>query len=51
MTCSVPKDKNYTEGLAGGHAYTLIDVFNVSSKGKTWKLLKIRNPWGKKDAT
>jgi len=42
------------EGLVAGHAYSVISAFEVSEKagfvikpgGKTFKLLKLRNPWG-----
>lgn len=33
-------------GLAGGHAYSLMDALKVTDKdGKEWKLIKCRNPW------
>ena len=40
-------DKNYTNGLIPGHAYTIIDAKEFKNdKNETTKLLKIRNPWG-----
>jgi len=33
-------------GLVDHHAYSLISAFEIVSKGKTHKLLRIRNPWG-----
>ena len=45
-------DKNYKNfGLVEGHAYTLIDVFEITSKGKKIDLFKIRNPWSKGEWT
>ena len=38
-------------GLVDGHAYTLIGAFDIKHKGKQTKLLKIRNPWGRKEWT
>jgi hypothetical protein len=34
-------------GIAGSHAYSLIDTEVVKhDNGKTYRLVKIRNPWG-----
>lgn len=34
-------------GIAGSHAYSLIDTEVVKhANGKTYRLVKIRNPWG-----
>lgn len=38
---------NEETGLRGGHAYSLLAAFEVVYKGKTVRLVKLRNPWGK----
>ena len=34
-------------GLVPGHAYTLLNGYEVKRSGKTERLVKLRNPWGK----
>ena len=35
-------------GIIAGHAYTMIDVYDIiTKKGQSEKLVKLRNPWGK----
>jgi hypothetical protein len=36
-------------GIMTGHAYGIIDVFELVNEemGRTHKMLRIRNPWGK----
>ena len=36
-------------GILIGHAYAVLAVKEVRSKGKTERLVKIRNPWGQKE--
>jgi len=37
-------------GIVDAHAYTLIGVKEITKDdGKKEKLLKVRNPWGKKE--
>ena len=39
-------------GIVSGHAYTLMGAFEVKDKkGKTCRLVKMRNPWGQKEWT
>jgi hypothetical protein len=39
-------------GLVDAHAYSLIAVKEIQLKnGRTERLLKVRNPWGKKEWT
>lgn len=33
-------------GIVGNHAYSVLGVSEVSFKGKTIKMVKVRNPWG-----
>jgi len=40
--------KDGGEGVVGGHAYSLIGVYEV---GDHPALLKVRNPWGHKEGT
>jgi len=45
MCCSINSksgEQKRQDGLIAGHAYTVIDIFEVDDV----KLLKIRNPWG-----
>jgi len=35
-----------TEDIVLGHAYSLLAVNEFEHKGKTVKLVKLRNPWG-----
>jgi hypothetical protein len=34
-------------GIVQGHAYTLLQVCEVSFKGQSQRLVQLRNPWGK----
>lgn len=36
----------FSDGIVLGHAYSLISVLEVTSKGKAYNLVKMRNPWG-----
>ena len=38
----------FADGVVLGHAYSLIAVFDITSKGKPLNLVKMRNPWGRK---
>ena len=64
MGCSVDSKGNTVEmevvlhnrhtGILAGHAYSILDVFEISKpRGKkprkTSRLLRIRNPWGRKE--
>ena len=33
-------------GLCPGHAYTILKVLELESKGKKIRLVHLRNPWG-----
>ena len=55
MGCSVKSNGNnmkYT-GILAWHAYSILDIFEISKprgrKIKKSKLLRIRNPWGRKE--
>jgi hypothetical protein len=63
MGCSVESKGNNAEmevvlhnrhtGILAGHAYSILDVFEIpkprGKKRKTSRLLRIRNPWGRKE--
>ena len=63
MGCSVEAKGNTVEmevilhnrhtGILAGHAYSILDVFEIpkprGTKRKTSRLLRIRNPWGRKE--
>ena len=54
MGCSVKSKSNYRYiGILAGHAYYILDVFEISKprwiKRKKNRLLRIRNPWGRKE--
>ena len=54
MGCSVKSKSNYRHiGILAGHAYYILDVFEISKprgrKRKKSKLIRIRNPWGRKE--
>ena len=34
------------EGIISGHAYSLISIHKVQSRGQEVRLLRLRNPWG-----
>ena len=36
-------------GIATGHAYSIIDVFQLTANGVTTNMLLSRNPWGSTD--
>ncbi|MCR5093469.1 MAG: hypothetical protein K6B72_05800 [Lachnospiraceae bacterium] len=38
-------------GVVGGHAYSVLDTKEVSFNGKTIKMIRVRNPWGKYTAS
>ena len=38
----------FVDGIVQGHAYSLIGVHEFEAHGKLQRLLKIRNPWGKR---
>ena len=39
-------DKQLKNGLAADHAYSILDVRDMTFKGKRIHMLKVRNPWG-----
>ena len=40
-------DKYLVDGIAQGHAYTILSVYNdIKINNMTLRLLKLRNPWG-----
>lgn len=40
-----------TQGIYKGHAYTLINAYEVTVDGKKVRLVQLRNPWGKSEWT
>ena len=36
-------------GIISGHAYSLIDLYEIEHHGQQVKLCKLRNPWGHKE--
>ena len=48
IACSSRKEVE-DKGLVNSHAYTLVDLFNIKSKGKRVQLVKMRNTWGFKE--
>jgi len=40
-----------SDGIAKGHAYSLITAKEVVADGRTWRVLRLRNPWGKNPAS
>ena len=36
-------------GLAGGHAYVMTAAAKIQYEGKPTRLVRIRNPWGRKN--
>ncbi len=51
MTASSQKPKDGLEASAQGivysHCYTLIDVYPVTVGERSFRLMKLRNPWGR----
>lgn len=43
-------DKNSTEGIVDGHAYTIIDCID-NAGGTDFDMIQVRNPWGKGEFT
>jgi calpain-15 len=39
------------QGIISGHAYSLIDLYELESNGQPLRLCKLRNPWGHKEWT
>jgi len=39
-------DKDKVDGICFGHAYSIIDAREYNGEGISFKLLKLRNPWG-----
>jgi len=35
-----------SDGIAKGHAYSVITAKEVVADGRTWRVLRVRNPWG-----
>ena len=33
-------------GIASGHAYSMLEIIEFSVKGEDVRLLRLRNPWG-----
>jgi hypothetical protein len=40
-------DQEFVDGIAQGHAYTILSVHTVQYNNASVRLLKIRNPWGR----
>jgi len=40
-----------SDGIAKGHAYSVISAKEVVADGRTWRVLRVRNPWGKNPAS
>lgn len=43
------QDQEGSDGIVGGHAYTLVAGFEINYQGRSVKLVKLRNPWGDKE--
>lgn len=41
------KTKVTLAGLMPFHAYTVLESANVTSHGKEYRIMRMRNPWGK----
>jgi len=39
------------KGLMPFHAYTILESANVVSHGKTYRIVRMRNPWGNTETT
>lgn len=39
---------NDEDGIILGHAYSLLDVYELKVDDQDVRLMKLRNPWGKK---
>lgn len=39
-------EEQNADGIISGHAYSLISIHEFQYRGKTVRLLKLRNPWG-----
>ena len=37
------------QGIFEGHAYSIMDAKEIKKDGKLYRLLKVRNPWGRKE--
>ncbi|XP_028266447.1 calpain-9 [Parambassis ranga] len=46
ITSSAESEAKTTTGLVKGHAYSITGLEEVSYRGQTVKLIRIRNPWG-----
>jgi hypothetical protein len=46
-----PNAESYYEskGLGNNHAYSITNVVKLSSRGQTFRLLRIRDPWGNRE--
>ena len=53
LLCSVTSasdvEAKLSSGLVKGHAYSVTGAQEVTVKGKTVRLVRIRNPWGQKE--
>ena len=46
------KSISHTNGIVGGHAYTILGAKTYTdAAGKAWQLVNLRNPWGYKEYT
>lgn len=48
MTCDSYQQPK-VESIVPGHAYSLLDAHEFQFEGKLLRLVRIRNPWGKKE--
>ncbi|KAM8878694.1 calpain-9 [Spinachia spinachia] len=46
ITSSAESEAKTTTGLVKGHAYSITGLEEVSVRGKTVQLIRVRNPWG-----
>ena len=44
--CCGSRQMNLSDGIKSLHSYTLLAAFEVESKDKVIRLVKLRNPWG-----
>ena len=49
LSSSPPGGNDKTvNGIVQGHAYSLLSVHEINAYGRNWRLVKMRNPWGRK---
>ena len=44
--CCGSRENTLSDGIKPSHSYALLSAFEVESKDKVIRLVKLRNPWG-----